>query len=60
MGGLPNKIRNIRVADWRAGELRSGAWGYTKARLEDVLSVPPEQLWLRLTAQPGRLTWLRR
>ena len=41
------------------GELRSGAWGFAKARLEDVLSVPPEQLWGRLMAQQGRLHWLR-
>ena len=41
------------------GELRSGSWGLAKAKLEDVLSVPPEQLWSRLQAQQGRLRWLR-
>ena len=42
------------------GELRSGAWGMCAAGLEDVHATPPDQLWARLTAQPGRLTWLPR
>ncbi|CAL8462769.1 g2302 [Coccomyxa elongata] len=42
------------------GELRSGSWGFTKANTEDVLGVPPEQLWARLVAQPSRLQWLNR
>ena len=42
-----------------AGELRSGSWGFTNAEIDDVLEVPPEQLWGRLINQPGRLHWLR-
>ena len=42
-----------------AGELRTGSWGLTKAEVDDVLEVPPEQLWGRLMNQPGRLRWLR-
>ena len=42
-----------------AGELRSGSWGLTKAEVDDVLEVPPEQLWGRLMNQPNRLRWLR-
>ncbi|CAK0784725.1 hypothetical protein CVIRNUC_007929 [Coccomyxa viridis] len=41
------------------GELRSGSWGLTKAEVDDVLEVPPEQLWGRLMNQPNRLRWLR-
>ena len=41
------------------GELRSGAWGLCPARLEDVHATPPDQLWARVSAQPGRLRWLR-
>jgi hypothetical protein len=44
---------------WHAGELRSGSWGFTNAEIDDVLEVPPEQLWGRLINQPGRLRWLR-
>lgn len=43
-----------------AGELRSGSWGFTSAQTEDVLGVPPEQLWSRLVDQPSRLNWLPR
>jgi putative AlgH/UPF0301 family transcriptional regulator len=48
------------LCDANIGELRSGSWGLASAQLEDVLSVPPEQLWARLQAQQGRLRWLRR
>ncbi|KAK9795914.1 hypothetical protein WJX73_000165 [Symbiochloris irregularis] len=40
------------------GEIRSGAWGFGPATMDDVLSVPAEQLWHRLTTTPGRLSWL--
>ncbi|EIE26152.1 hypothetical protein COCSUDRAFT_65011 [Coccomyxa subellipsoidea C-169] len=42
------------------GELRSGSWGFTSAKTEDVLNVPPEQLWSRLVNEPSRLNWLPR
>ena len=54
--GLPVGFESSLIAD--SGELRSGAWGFGPARIEDVLSVPPEHLWQRLTVTLGRLTWL--
>lgn len=41
------------------GELRSGAWGMCPASLADVHATPPDRLWADLSAQPGRLRWLR-
>jgi putative transcriptional regulator len=61
------EINNVRVfrgyAGWGAGQLEMeldlGSWLVLDAKIDDVFSPRPDELWRTvLTRQPGRLSWL--